>query len=95
VLAVTVVGCAVGVPWALGLLLACVVAYLRLLWPVLLAGVSVATGFHVVLGRDAADDPAHALPVLVVVVAVVLSAKAVVASLRNHDQRVPREERDA
>ena len=95
VLAVTVVGCAVGVPWALGVLLACAVAYLRLLWPVLLAGVSVVTGFHMVLGRDAADDPAHALPALVVAVAVMLSAKAVIGSLRVRDQGVPREERAA
>jgi hypothetical protein len=95
VLAVTVVGCAVGVPWALGILLACAVAYLRMVWPVLLAGLSVATGFHMVLGRDPADDPAHALPMLVVAVAVMLSAKAVIASLRVRDQRVPREERAA
>jgi len=94
-LAVTVVGCAVGVPWALGILLACAVAYLQMLWPVLLAGVSVAIGFHLLLGRDAADDPAHALPVLLVAVAVVLSAKAVATSRRNRDQRVPREERAA
>jgi hypothetical protein len=95
VLAVTVLGCAVGVPWALGFLLACTVAYLRVLWPVLLAGLSVAIGFHMVLGRDAADDPAHALPALVVAVVVVLSAKAVIGSLCVRDQRVPRKERPA
>jgi len=82
-LVVMVYGYALGIPWSIGLMLAGVFAYLRVLWAVILAGVGVAAGLQFLLGRDTTDDPALSLPCYGIAVGLVLIAKSVAIRRRN------------
>jgi len=82
-LVVIVYGYALGIPWSIGLMLAGVFAYLGVLWFVILAGVGVAAGLQLLLGRDATDDPALSLPCYGIAVGLVLITKNVVRRRRN------------
>jgi hypothetical protein len=87
-LVMMVYGYTLGIPWSIGLILAGVLAYLRVLWSVILAGVGVAAGFQWLLGRDAAEDPALSLPWYGIAVGLVLITKTV---LRHRRHRQPQE----
>jgi hypothetical protein len=87
-LVVMVYGYALGIPWSIGLILAGVLAYLRVLWSVIVAGIGVAAGLQLLLGRNAADEPALSLPCYGIAVGLVLITKSVVIRRRT---RRPRE----
>jgi len=76
-LVVIVSACVLGVPWWVAVPLAAACTYYRILWEVILAGLSVSAFTHFCLHWDAGDYPRQSLPLFAVAIGVVLWAKVV------------------
>ncbi len=76
-LIVIVSACVLGVPWWVAVPLAAACTYYRLLWEVILAGLSVSAFTHFCLHWEVGDSPWQSLPLFAVAIGVVLWAKVV------------------